>query len=148
VELDYLKEKLIETGIPQDISEYLTVLNRSLVVLNSEDKIPEPHRNVIYNSDGTPNPNLPKDIQEKLVKEPNFKEKLKGIGFSEIATKGVPQGASTSCGLATYNLKELFIRYEDLIMYADDGLLCREDSDTPDFTIKEAGVFQEPGKSG
>lgn len=146
--MDYLKDKLLESGIPQDISEYLTVLNRSLVKLRSKDEIPEPHRNVIFNSDGSPNPNLPKDIQKKLLADSNFKEILKERGFEEIVTKGVPQGASTSCGLATYNVKGLFKRYEDLIMYADDGILCRLDASTPDFSIEEAGVHQEPVKSG
>lgn len=62
---------------------------------------------------------------------------------------GVPQGASTSCGLATLNLKELFQKYlEDLSMYADDGCLCSESSDTPSFTIEKAGVYQEHDKSG
>lgn len=148
MELDYLKDKLMESGIPQDISEYLTVLNRSLVILSSEDKIPEPHRDVIFNSDGTPNPNLPKDVQGRIQKDPNFVEILRRRGFTDIATKGVPQGASTSCGLATYNLKELFKRYDELIMYADDGILCRQDPSTPDFSIEEAGVHQEPAKSG
>nr|CAB40817.1 unnamed protein product [Neurospora intermedia] len=148
VDLAYLKDKLMESGIPQDISEYLTVLNRSLVVLTSEDKIPEPHRDVIFNSDGTPNPNLPKDVQGRILKDPDFVEILRRRGFTDIATNGVPQGASTSCGLATYNVKELFKRYDELIMYADDGILCRQDPSTPDFSIEEAGVVQEPAKSG
>lgn len=148
VDLAYLKEKLMESGIPQDISEYLTVLNQSLVVLNNEDLIPEPHREIIFNSDGSPNPNLPKDIRDRIQEDPKFVEILKKRGFKEIVTNGVPQGASTSCGLATYNLKELFKKYKELIMYADDGILCREDPSTPDFSIKKAGVYQEPAKSG
>lgn len=148
MDLAYLKDRLMESGIPQDISEYLTVLNRSLVVLTSEDKIPEPHRDIIFNSDGTPNPNLPKDVQGRILKDPNFVEILRRRGFTDIATIGVPQGASTSCGLATYNLKELFKRYDELIMYADDGILCRRDPSTPDFSIEKAGVYQEPTKSG
>lgn len=148
VDLAYLKDKLIESGIPQDVSEYLTVLNRSLVVLKSEDLIPEPHREIIFNSDGTPNPNLPEDVRSRILKDPTFVEILRKRGFNEIVTKGVPQGASTSCGLATYNLKELFKRYDELIMYADDGILCRQDPSTPDFSIEKAGVYQEPAKSG
>lgn len=148
VDLDYLKDKLMESGIPQDVSEYLTVLNRSLVVLKKEDLIPEPHREIIFNSDGTPNPNLPKDVQGRILKDPDFVQILRSKGYKDIVTKGVPQGASTSCGLATYNLKELFNRYDELIMYADDGILCREDPSTPDFSIEKAGVYQEPSKSG
>jgi hypothetical protein len=85
-----------------------------------------------------------------LISEPTYKKELIEKGFSEYAEIGVPQGAATSCGLSTLNLKELFKRFEDgLSMYADDGTLASdsENPKTPDLTIKEAGVAQNYEKS-
>lgn len=144
-----MKSRMIESGIPQEISEYLIQVNRSIVKLRDEDLLDEPHRHVLFNPDGSINPNLPKEIKDRLISDPESKKDYIERGYSEYATIGVPQGAATSCGLATLNLKELFIEYkDDLTMYADDGVLSREDTETPSFTIEKAGVHQEPEKSG
>lgn len=117
VSLKGMRDILIqELGIPEFIAGLLIDLNRSITTLTKEDKLPETSdRQVLLNTSGDPNPNLPADIQ-RLVKEiqaiPNIsvdqKEealcKALPMGWSVYKDIGVPQGSAISCGLATVNL--------------------------------------------
>ena len=59
IDLIYNNQAMIRAGFPPEIAKYLTDLNRSIVKLTSKDLIDESeHRKVIYNSDGSLNPNL------------------------------------------------------------------------------------------
>jgi hypothetical protein len=142
---------MIESGIPNEISKYLMDLNKSIVKLGKEDLLDESdNRKVIYNNDGSLNPNFDKDEMKKINQNPDKEiDKLIKEGYIETRLRGVPQGAPTSCGLSTLNLKELFKNYKDnLIMYADDGIVfpqtCDED---PKISVKEAGIEQSLEKS-
>jgi hypothetical protein len=136
------------TGIPDTISDLLTLQNRSIVKLTDHDEIEEPHRKVIFNCDGNVNPNLKVNLQEEIRNKPIVETKLLEQGYTKYVEVGVPQGASTSCGLATYNLNELFKRSKNLTMYSDDGLDFPITTEQPNLTIEEAGVHQELSKSG
>lgn len=148
MDLEYTKKAMIESGIPDSIAEYITVLNRSIVTLTDNDEVDESDsRLVLQNSDGSPNPNLTPKEYESLqdLSESELREK----GYSLKKEKGVPQGASTSCGLSTLNLKELYLRYPDrLVGYADDGITtpksCVED---PMISVPSAGVYINDEKS-
>lgn len=147
VSLEYLKNRMMEIGIPAEISEYLTTLNRSLVKLKKEDLLLEPHRMVLFDSDGSINENLPRNVK-LILRASESLDSLLEKGYVQKADVGVPQGAATSCALSTLNLKELFIRHPNLSMYADDGIDFPANSlNTPGLTVKEAGVLQAPKKS-
>lgn len=78
-----MKSRMIEIGIPKNVSDYLTALNRSLVKLREEDLIEEPHRKVLFNSEGSINKNLPSEVQRYLeVHTSKAVEKLVKEGYS------------------------------------------------------------------
>jgi hypothetical protein len=65
-----------------------------------------------------------------------------------MQTKGVPQGASTSCGLSILNLDKLFDRHKSLLMYADDGIIFPESEEEVELLdVEEAGVVKAEHKS-
>lgn len=76
------------------------------------------HRRIVWNTDGSPNPNLALDTRRKLCacvhcgSDPGLRvmeeKRLLDQGFAFKQEKGVPQGASTSCGLSILNLGNLF----------------------------------------
>ncbi len=153
VDLLHNRRRLIESGIPTYISNYLYTLNQSIVKLTPHDKIDESsYREVLYDSDWTLNPNLEKSMLEDLKGEnPQSSSKVKKYieeGFKLQRTRGVPQGASTSCGVSTLNLIGLFNKIENLIMYADDGIVLPEKEETPKLTDIPAGIEQNIEKSG
>lgn len=153
VNLLYMKKRMEEMEIPTSISNRLYKINQSIVLLQEEDKVDENLvRKVVYNTDGTLNPNLPTYLVEKLTDPATSEETLNDLlvnqGYTEKIEIGVPQGASTSCGLATLNLKELFEKNDGLVMYADDGICFPNNSEEiPDCNAKLAGVTQSLEKS-
>lgn len=62
----------------------------------------------------------------------------------------MPQGAATSCGVATVSLHHIWQRLGDsLLMYADDGLVFPKDSSpAPDLADLCRGIEQNEEKSG
>lgn len=147
VDIQYNYKTLKKQGVPEEIAVYLKTLNQSIVKLASEDLMDESgHRKVIYNSDGSKNPNLGKiDLTRDCVKH-----LIENEGYELYRSKGVPQGAPTSCGLSTYNLLDLFKKwYGRLVMYADDGLAFPKLSlESPKLDVPEAGVLVQHSKSG
>jgi len=156
VDLNYNRKRMQEIGIPEEISEYLYRLNKSIVKLNrpeNKDELDESRdRKVIWNSDGGVNPNLSKR-EKKILEEAPESEKaeliveLKARGYKEEIEKGVPQGAATSCGLSTLNLNSLFERMRKLTMYADDGLSFPKGGIEVKATDREAGIEEADNKS-
>lgn len=154
VDLKYLEEKMGEIGITESTRKYLSQLNQSVVKLATEDKQIEQDRKVLFNSDGTPNPNLSESEQKSLLEytkgEVTFplKEYL-AKGFTLVKKVGVPQGASTSCGLSTLNLLDLLRKFHrKVVQYADDGIVFPENSESaPDVNVEDAGVSMNASKS-
>jgi len=156
---------LSKLGVPEEIVLFIESLNRSITKLEARDELPEDKdRKVLLTSEGAPNPNLPEDIQESIINlwrgmTPEGREwlqssnELKEIlpeGWTVFKEVGVPQGASTSCGLATVNLHYLWKRLGNmLLMYADDGLVFpRTESDIAKIKDEARGVEMNPSKSG
>lgn len=151
-------------GIPSFVTTHIDKLNRSITRLTLKDKIDESaDRKVLLTSEGKPNPNLPPEIQKQILSLLNGltatgKEWLiSSVAFRDVLPEGwsvykeigVPQGAATSCGLATLNLHDLWQRLGDtLLMYADDGLVFPPNSENPDLTDKASGISQNVSKSG
>lgn len=100
---------------PREHSAWFRRLNRSIVQLRDEDKLPEPDRNLRYTWDMRPNPNQPissySNIYDStlvhLYKEAMIKSEIEGTNLPDasneeesnrikeaigIKTKGVPQG--------------------------------------------------------
>lgn len=113
-------------------------------------------RKVLLNTDDSINENLPKDIIQNLKNIPNsdlnetnqFVDSLLKKNYVLKKHKGVPQGASTSCGLATLNIEDLFREDENLIGYSDDGVKATNLNEVPNLDIKPAGVAVNLNKSG
>lgn len=154
VDLDYNMNRLKEIGVSDDISKYLRDLNKSIVKLTKEDLMDETlHRMALYNTDGSLNQNLDEAILKDLSHEdvldeysPKIQKYLKE-GYTLKIEIGVPQGASTSCGMATLNLRDQYQRCPT-IMYADDGLKFPLTNEIPLIDQPEAGVKIESSKSG
>lgn len=157
VDLIYNRERMVEIGIPDHVADYLYTLNKSIVKLpwsEKEDQLDESDsRMVLFNSDWSINENLPKKVARSLEGQnlnPKDSEIVKGYlakGYELQKEIGVPQGAGTSCGLATLNLKGVFEKVQGLIMYSDDGLTMNSIPERPDINIPEAGVVQNDSKS-
>lgn len=126
-----------ELGFPISEADWIKELNRSIPKLTNEDKIPEPDRFVVENSGGAMNVQKQGDQFSIGSRPRGFKRKyaedemdvwkamgLKAPPASWYKSKqkkevGVPQGAPTSCSLATLALRSLESKY-DVIIYADD----------------------------
>lgn len=123
VDLGILYEHMQKSGFPEDFSNFMKRLNRSITVLEKEDKIEEVERKLHLNTDLSLNPNLDaKEIEEGYnqmdvagswygttdPEEEAFSVyKGKDISGPVQKEKGVPQGAPTSCGLSTIILDAL-----------------------------------------
>jgi hypothetical protein len=69
VDLKYLEQELCQIGIPEKMVRHVGDLNKSIVRLKEEDKLDESaHRMVIFNSNGSLNPNLPEKVKKELEK--------------------------------------------------------------------------------
>ena len=122
-------------GVPEDIAKYYRQLNQSMVKLTDEDLVDESSdRHVLLDSDGTLNPNLPVDLKnlsegmnlsevykKDRTERPTKMNELLDSGYTLYRERGIAQGGATSCGISTLNLRELFDRHTNLVMYADDG---------------------------
>jgi len=87
--------------------------------------------------------------EREITVEPQFSKKWKHL----IIRRGLPQGLSISPILATAIL-DFLPKLEGLVMYADDGLILREEG-TDDSDIKQwfnwawkLGIYREKNKSG
>ena len=84
-----------ELGVPKAVASYLIRLNRSITKLEKVDKLPEQHdRQVLLNTSGRPNPNLPKDIQKLIVEilEMQPKDSLDSFLKSDELKGVLPEG--------------------------------------------------------
>jgi hypothetical protein len=99
-----LKDSL---GMPSSEIDFLTSVNKSLVNLPQVLKLKEPHA----------------EYQEIKRRQEwaSYKDLYKTAAESYGLFCGVPQGAPTSCGLATLALRPM-IEEVDCVLYADDGL--------------------------
>jgi hypothetical protein len=81
-----------ELGMPEIIAELLIDINRSVTKLSKEDKLPEwSDRQVLLNTSGEPNPNLPLDIQ-RLVKEVQSFKSIAGDQVEVTLKEVLPEG--------------------------------------------------------
>jgi len=149
VDLMYTKKRMIEMGIPEGISEYVYKMQRSIVELEEKDEVDESqHRKVIFDTDGTINQNLTQEEKDDLTVITEEKiSKYISKGYTKFREKGVPQGAATSCGLSTINLEGVVSRNENIILYADDGLVFPTSPEVPMIEDQEAGVWLNSEKS-
>jgi hypothetical protein len=164
VDLRYNCARMKGIGVPEEMADYLYKLNQSIVGLRGcgwggEDKVDETiHRRIVWNTDGSPNPNLALDTRRKLCacvhcgSDPGLRvmeeKRLLDQGFAFKQEKGVPQGASTSCGLSILNLGNLFSWNPGMIMYADDGLVFPNSADDNiRLTYERAGIVKAEHKS-
>lgn len=161
VSLKGMRDILIqELGMPEIIAGLLVDINRSITKLEKEDKLPEENdRQVLLNTSGDPNPNLPMDIQKQLKEilafpwtssdqKEELLEKVLPKGWSVYKETGVPQGSAISCGLATVNLHYIWKALGDqLLMYADDGLVFPRDSQNLKVEDLDRGIKQNDSKS-
>lgn len=165
VNLEANKELLENMGIPPLISGYFRDLNRSITKLCDKDEMDETRdRKVLLTSDGQANPNLPKSIHKPLselieelrnhgkgwmLESESFVTQLESQGYTLHAEVGVPQGAATSCGLATVNLHYIWKRLGNtLLMYADDGLVFPRTGERPNLSDPARGISENEDKSG
>lgn len=85
-----------------------------MVKLTTMDEIDEKdHRMVVFDSDGSINRNLPKELKVRLEtlmgkEKEDLVNQLVEEGYSLQKDVGVPQGAATSCSLSILNVRELF----------------------------------------
>jgi len=162
VSLRGMRDILIqELGMPEIVAGLLLEINRSITKLSKEDKLPEwSDRQVLLNTSGDPNPNLPLDIQRLIIEVQSFSNisadqteaALKEVlpeGWSVYKDTGVPQGSAISCGLATVNLHYIWKTLGDqLLMYADDGLVFPRDNQSVKVEDLDRGIKQNQSKSG
>jgi hypothetical protein len=101
--------KVLEDSLKMPASEvrFLTSINKSLVNLPQKQRLKEPHA-------------LHHEIKRRQ-EWASYKELYGTIPESYGLFCGVPQGAPTSCGLATLALRPM-IEEVDCVLYADDGL--------------------------
>lgn len=153
-----------ELGFPKEIAGYLRRINQTITVLTKEDEIEEDNdRKVLLTTEGKPNPNFPKKNQDNLNKilerlkerdltwllSSNLLQRSLPTGWSVYKEIGVPQGAATSCGLATVNLHYLWRELGDtLLMYADDGLVFPKKAERPSLRDDPRGINENEEKSG
>lgn len=156
-----------ELGIPSSYATYFWLLNRSITKLRDEDRLLEDRdRKVLLTSTNTVNTNLPPGMRSRvqeilkqigdyesldLSQEPVLNQLLQP-GWTVYAERGVPQGAATSCGLATISLHYIWEKWgNQLLMYADDGLLFPSkiiNSGSPEMGDLQRGISQNVEKSG
>jgi len=124
-----------ELNVPEREAIFIRTLNQSLVKLGEKDKMEEPDRMIPLHSSGLPNLDSPQnsDDMDKLMENlemwgfPMPSDNIEDMGNlswmlmtqSMVKDRGVPQGAPTSCSLATLALR--FIEDKrDVVIYADD----------------------------
>jgi len=131
-----LHEVLVyEMNLPEREAIFIRTLNQSLVKLPEKDLIEEPDRMIPLHSSGLPNLDSPQnsDDMDKLMNSleawgfPMPSDNIEDMGNlswmlmtqTMVKDRGVPQGAPTSCSLATLALR--FIEEKrDVVIYADD----------------------------
>jgi len=114
--------------MPHSETQFLLKLNRSLVKLQAIDKIKEVERGFPLKADGSINPQA-RPLMYERMQAPGWDRPTLHIEYlpdrlyleQALLKKrvGVPQGAPTSCSLATLALRDLESKL-NLIIYADD----------------------------
>jgi len=94
-------------NLPEEEIKFLTSINKSLVNLPQVQRLREPHA-------------FHHEIKRRM-EWPSYKELYDSKPDSYGLFCGVPQGAPTSCGLATLALRPM-MEEVDCVLYADDGL--------------------------
>lgn len=92
------------------------------------------------------NPNNPELMPEGMMDLDLYTKAFHG----QIKLRGVPQGAPTSCSLATLVLRNLTARLKNILFYADDVFYFPKDPDADhvkDLTDTYIGVHVQPSKS-
>lgn len=142
--------------LPFHQSEFVLRLNESLVKLQEVDKVPEKDREYSLDATGKPNPQARPEWHHRAieVKESNnihieyLPDRIYLEKVAQMKKQGVPQGAATSCSLATLALRHL--DHLDCIFYADDIIYFPKSSDCDpikDLTKALWGLKVHPDKS-
>lgn len=154
-----------ELGVPHWVCQRILKLNQSITKLTQSDKLDESgDRHVFLTSNNLPNPNLNAELKaqissrlntlsEKDLDKVDFEELLSDLlpaGWEIHRSRGVPQGAATSCGVSTVNLHYVWKRLgRSLVMYADDGLVFPSSpSDIKKLSDPSRGIEVNESKSG
>jgi len=124
-----------ELKMPFHEVEFNMLLNQSLVKLQKFDKIEEKDRTYTLLKDGKPNPQARPNwyyrMEESTSRDTIHIEYLPDRLYIErslqVKKEGVPQGAPTSCSLATLALRHL--KNYKLLIYADDLIYFPKTSD-------------------
>jgi len=120
-------------GIPHAEALFIWALNNSVVQLQEVDRIDEPHRKHTID---------PKGTQAWILGKT-------GRVMTAPTLRGVPQGAPTSCSVATLALRRLESLY-DILFYADDVFYFPDSSTRDpieDLTDKRYGLIVNEKKS-
>lgn len=143
--------------LPFSETEFILALNKSLVKLQQVDKVKEKDRDYALKADGSPNPQARPPLHHRIQeigwdRETIHIEYLPDRLYLEQAKlkkkEGVPQGAPTSCSLATLVLR--FLNHLDVILYADDVIYFPKTSNcdpVKDLTFWCWGLFVHEEKS-
>lgn len=145
-------EELTTIGFPYEEALFIWNINNSIVKLTDNDLINEPHRQFIIDKDN-PGTVWCGNMQYTLWTsfETGFIDLLMmGCFDDDVPLKGVPQGAPTSCSIATLALREIERKY-DVLIYADDILYFPKSSDCNPIEDLESdfyGIHVNESKSG
>jgi len=143
--------QLEKMGFPSMEALFIWNINNSVVKLTNNDEIDEPHRAF------TVNPNNPSEIwcgtttyQLWTSFETGFIDLYEmGCFDDDVPMKGVPQGAPTSCSIATLALRGIEEKL-DVIIYADDIIYFPSSSDVDpvkDLSDPDRGLIINEDKS-
>jgi len=146
-----ISKEMEELGFPTSECLFVWSLNNSVVKLTKKDRIEEPHRPFV---DKEPVLTTTQGVLDKIPFKNRYKKKV--LGFSkwknmdnDLPMKGVPQGAPTSCSVATLVLRWIEERF-DVIIYADDIIYFPTSSDCDpvvDLSNVEKGLIVNESKS-
>lgn len=142
---------MLSMGFPAEEAMFVWNLNLSLVKLTDEDLIHEPHRQFVYD------PLNPGEVywgNTQYTLWTSFETSIvdlyeMGCFDDDVPMEGVPQGAPTSCSVATLALRDIESRL-DVIIYADDIIYFPEDGycdPIKDLSDEERGLIINEDKS-
>jgi len=141
-----IAEELWKMGLPKYEIEIAMKLNKSLPILQNEDLIMEPDREVIWEGEDELNLQASKEALSKA-----FTTNREGLWSISDKRKeaGVPQGAATSCSYATLVLRHIE-RFLDVLIYADDVIWFPKKATEDPSCLEDVqrGIILQRSKSG
>lgn len=136
-----ISEVLREMGLPESEVEFIECLNSSIVEpADGGDKMYEPTRDILFDVDGNVNEHCLynghsiEDYREDYTEEEylHFLDICGDrLGKDIIKYNGVPQGAPTSCSLATLVLRRIEKQVK-CVIYADDLIIFPNKGQDPE----------------